>query len=212
MSRHRRPEPDEPTIPLPKLTVMNRLGEVGIWGVADRLSDLRSDLTVRSDHVQSGYAVLGQIGASFSDEPRVGVRTHLPRAPHGYVLCLFDPGSANRAAALMLQDTNVDVATAETSMAESALSELGNMLSSGFLDAWADRFDGEIDLSTPQLVRNTEQQIIEETVRQDRDLGIYVGSRLTIEEYDIGATVYLFPGTKTFIGILSRLDPSLGGA
>jgi chemotaxis protein CheC len=212
MNYTRTHEADEPHIPLGKIAVMNRLGEVGIGGVTDRLGGLRSDLPVRSEHVWCGYVTSSDVSDVFSDEARVGVRTELPRAPEGYVLCLFPPESANRAAALMLEDTMVDVATADIEIAESALSELGNIMSSGFVDAWADRFDGEIDLLTPHLVKNTEREIIRGTVRGNGDLGVYVGSRLHIEEYDISATVYLFPRTRIFLDIISRLNPSLGSA
>jgi chemotaxis protein CheC len=193
------------TIPIEKLAVMNRLGEVGADGVEERVAKLGIDEVV-SEQVKCGYVTPDDAAMQFSDADRVGVRVRLPGAPGGYVLVLFAPASANRAAAVMLEDSDEEVATASEEMAWSTVQELGSIMSSGFVDSWANMFDERIDIATPETVRNTEADILRATVGADDGLGIYIASQLHIPAYDIDASVYVLPDTRTFLKILAQLD------
>ncbi|WP_254832458.1 chemotaxis protein CheC [Haloglomus salinum] len=193
------------TIPIEKLAVMNRLGEVGADGVEERVDKLGIDEVV-SEQVKSGYVTPDDAHTQFGDEDRVGVRVRLPGAPGGYVLVLFDPASANRAAAVMLEDSDEAVETAGEEMAWSTIQELGSIMSSGFVDSWANMFDERIDIATPDTVSNTEAEILRATVAAGDDLGIYIASQLHIPAYDIDASVYVLPDNRTFLKILGQLE------
>lgn len=183
---------------------MNQLAEIGIDGVRDRLQHIDEETRVESELVKSGYVSEATVDTKFDAAPRAGVRLRLPGAPHGYGLALFAPASANRAAARMLSRDVADLSSVEPEMARSALTELGTMMVSGFVDAWADTFDQEIDVQAPTPVHNAEREIIGQTAARGDALGVYVTSRLRLE--GVVGQVYLFPETETFVEIVDRLD------
>ncbi|WP_254536971.1 chemotaxis protein CheC [Halomarina litorea] len=200
------PTPAERTIAVESLAVMNRLGEIGIGGVERRLQQLHPEATVTSEQVAHGYARADLLEATFVGEERVGVRSRLPGAPFGSALVLFPLASANNAARLMVRDVLSEGEAPSHKMAQSAITELGGMIASGFLDAWADTFEQEIDVGAPTPIQDTEAEIVGTLIEEDEDLGIYVASRLTLPAYDITVQVYLFPRTDILIEILRRID------
>jgi len=190
-----------------KLGLMNRLTEIGIDGVRDRLREIDGcDARVTPEVVKSGYASRATVGTAFDDGRRAGVRHRLPGAPHGYALALFTPSCANNAAAMMLSRDVRDLDEVPAEMAQSALAELCTMMISGFVDAWADTFGEEIDVQTPTPVHSTERRIVERTAVGDDGLGLYVTSRLRLAGAGVVGQVYLFPENETFVEILDRLD------
>jgi chemotaxis protein CheY-P-specific phosphatase CheC len=197
----------ERRLPVRKLGVMNRLGELGVEGVASRLERLgdRDGAEVRTDQVSIGFVEPGSVDATFSTDDRVGIRVHLPGAPHGFVLVLFPMASANNAATLMLSDAVPDLSTVENDLAHSALVELGAMMAYGFMDAWADTFDQRIDVGTPQRVSGQVAGTVSGTLERGDDLGVYIASRLHLPREDIDADVLVFPSTDTFIRLLDLL-------
>jgi chemotaxis protein CheC len=195
------------SIPIRKLGVLNRFGQVGIDGVEHRLTRLDNyGATVESELVKSGYVDDESIGRTFDGSERVGVRVRVPTAPNGYALVLFSPESANHAAALMLSEATDDLSGISTEMARSALTELGGIMASGFVDGWANAFDQRIDIVAPTAVHNTEREIVRQTVGGDDALGLYITSRLRLPDHDVVAQVYLFPENETFVRILNRVE------
>jgi len=210
----RRTASDEPptaadcTIAVESLAVMNRLGEIGIDGVERRLQRLHPEAMVVSEQVAHGFARPDLLDVTFAGEERVGVKSRLPGAPFGCALVLFPLASANNAARLMLTDVVPGDETPSHSLARSAITELGGMVASGFLDAWADTFEQEIDVGAPTPVQDPERDIVRSAIRTEDDLGIYVASTLRLPAYDISVQVYLFPRTELMVEILERIDVS----
>lgn len=207
--KHDTQEAGQLIIPVQKLAVMNRLGELGIDGVEQRLRRLDDyDATVEAEAVHSGFVDTHTISQVFRDVERVGARVRLPSAPNGYALVLFSPTSANNAAALMLSDAvdGDDLSGVSTEMARSALTELGGIMASGFVDGWANTFDQQIDIVAPTSVHNTEREIVGQTVGQSSALGVYISSRLRLPDHGVVAQVLLFPENHTFVQILDRVE------
>jgi chemotaxis protein CheC len=195
------------SIPIRKLGVMNRIGQVGIDGVEHRLQRLDNyGAAVESELVKSGHVDEASLPRTFRDVERAGVRVRLPTAPNGYAVVLFSPESANNAAALMLDDAVDDLNGVSEEMARSALTELGGIMASGFVDGWANAFEQRIDVVAPTALHNTEREIVGQTVAGDDGLGIYITSRLRLPDHGVVAQVYLFPENETFVRILSRVE------
>jgi chemotaxis protein CheY-P-specific phosphatase CheC len=195
---------------------MNRLGELGVEGVASRLERLgdRDDAEVSTEQVSIGFVDPTSVGATFPDEERVGIRVRLPGAPHGYVLVLFTMASANNAATLMLSDAVSDLSDVDNDLAHSALVELGAMMAYGFMDAWADTFDQRIDVGTPRRVSGAVDATVSRTIDSEEDLGVYIASRLHLPREGIDAEVFVFPSNDTFVRLLDLLtiEQVVGGA
>lgn len=190
-----------------KLAILNWLGDVGIAGVESRLRNLETaGIEVHREEAKCGYAAPESIEQQFGSETQVGVKVSMLGAPEGSVLVLFPPESANNAAAFMLRDAVENLSTVPREMAEDALTELCNMIASGFLDEWADLFEKRIDAGAPISVQHSEQVLVQQLVSSSDDAGLYITSRLRLPEYDIDAQIYLFPKEAEFVGAVSELE------
>lgn len=198
------------SIPVAQLSLLNWLGEVGAGGVDERLGGLVSGgVTVVSERSASGYVAPRTAEAQFSTDDRVGARVQLPGRPAGQILVLFSPESANRATTLMLYDAVEDLSTVSRDMARDALMELCSIIANGFLDEWADLVGAEINVSTPQFVSNTEQELMRYVVTSYDDLGLYITSLLRLPDHDIDVALYVFPKQEEFVNSVSRIDPEV---
>ncbi|WP_247009435.1 hypothetical protein [Halorientalis litorea] len=196
--------------PIGKLSVMNRLAELGTNSAADRLQQVNAtNGVVETDPVQVGYATDAALTQSFGTGERTGARIQIREVPHGYVLVLFPLRAANNAAALMLSNTVDDVSEVSGEMARSALTELSGILANGYFDVWANRFGEEIVVSEPSAVQNTEREIVQQVVNTSDDVGLYLRSRLRVPASGVTANVYLFPETETFLQLTERVNPSM---
>jgi len=196
--------------PIGKLSVMNRLAELGTNGAADRLQQFSATSgVVETDPVQVGYATDAALTQSFGTGERTGARIQIREVPHGYVLVLFPLRAANNAAALLLSDTVDDVSEVSGEMARSALTELSGILANGYFDVWANRFGEEIVVSEPNAVQNTEREIVRQAVDTSDEVGLYLRSRLRVPASGVTADVYLLPETETFLQLTERVNPSM---
>lgn len=188
------------TIRLETLGVMNRLGERGVSGIADRLRRLDcSDGEVVAERATGGFIPRDGVDAAFGDEDSVGVRVSLSDVPGGYVLVVFGLASANRAATMMLSNTVDDLESASNELAQSAVTELGGMIAYGFVDAFADAVGREVDVRRPLLFTDTERALVERTLDKEEGLGLYIASRFRLPEEDVTTDVYLFPDSEAMI-------------
>lgn len=203
------------TLSIEKIGLMNGLGELGIRGVERRLAGISAyDGEVESELVKTGYTTTQRAPDDFDSTMHVGVRINLPRTPNGGAIVLFEPESANRAAALMLTDADTDPGGASSELAQSAVTELGAMMTSGFLDTWANAFDVSIDTGSPVFTNDALDSIITRVLRhyeryEEGEYGLYITSRLRLSGSDIIAQIYLFPEIGTFVDILERLTPEV---
>jgi chemotaxis protein CheC len=194
-------------IDIEKLGVLNQLGEVGVAGVESRLGKLADRPTaVESELVKNGYVEVDTLEMKFDPAKRLGVEVSLNGAPHGSVLVLFPPSSANRAVKLMLEDMVTDVSEIENDMAVSALVELGGIMAYGFLDALADTFDQHIDAGPPVARNSTIRAAVKSVLTDEEDRGLYLSTAFRVTSHDIDAEVYLFPENETFVKVLNLVD------
>lgn len=200
---------DAHTIAVDHLAVLNRLGAVGADGVANRLRGLlATETTVRTTAVRGDYVGPTTVPQG-TDGRRVGVRVPLLSAPNGVALLLMTPESANRAAGLLLRDAEIPFGDADEEMAWSALTELGAMVVSGYLDTWADSFGGRIDVGSPAPVSGEGRELLTGVVTGTPELGLSVVTRHVVEGHGITFDLYLFPKTETFVEVLARVTPEM---
>jgi len=82
--------------------------------------------------------------------------------PYGIFLLTFSEDTAEKVAEMM---TGQPVEGGEfTDMQFSALKELSNVLTSGFIDGWANALDTTIEIGTPALDRSKGDEIADEVV------------------------------------------------
>ncbi|GAB3682407.1 hypothetical protein GCM10028857_08200 [Salinarchaeum chitinilyticum] len=168
---------------------------------------------------------------------KVGVRVELSGAIEGHSMVVFDADSARRVLETLLGEQFDDTAPAvgsggetavdatgtdagETAapaefdeLSQSAMSEVGQIINSGFVDGWADVLETAIDMTTPTFVQGAEPDpFLEglETSPGEEDMAIMFRSQIEAVGEAIGFTHYLFPDHDDFADLLDRLRETEG--
>lgn len=193
-------------IDIRKLTLVNELARLGTNGVADNLGMLAGE-DAEMEVTKTNFVDIRDIKTHAETDERVGVRVRLQSDPHGHILVLFPESSAKKITGLMLEDMVEDMDRVSSEMARSAITELGNMMVSGFIDGWADVLGRSIDHSTPQLVYASEGEILERTAGLGNStLALMFDSEISVPSSEIQADIYALPDLEEFVAMLNTLD------
>jgi chemotaxis protein CheC len=193
-------------IDIRKLTLVNELARLGTNGVADNLGMLAGS-DAEMEVTKTNFIDVRDIKTQADDGDRVGVRVRLQDEPHGHILVLFPEDSARKITGLMLSDMVDDMDGVSSEMARSAITELGNMMVSGFIDGWADVLGRSIDHATPQLVYAPAGEIVERTASLgDHSLALMFDSNIAVPSSDIDADIYALPDIEEFVKMINTLD------
>jgi chemotaxis protein CheC len=92
-------------------------------------------------------------------------------------------------------------------MERSAIQEIGNIMTSAFIDGWANVLDTTIDMGTPNFVFGPANGIIDKMGGwPDSDLVFVVDSHITVDDGDLGMTVYTFPELEDLVALIQDID------
>ncbi|ELY44467.1 chemotaxis protein CheC [Natronorubrum sulfidifaciens] len=134
-----------------KLDGFDRMAERGAEEIAETATTLTGiDTSVEIRRLN--FVSLETIPEQLPDETLVGVAFEFDGLPSGYLLFLFDEESAHE-----IVDAMVPMEVDEDGFGEmgtSAITELGNIMASGFLDGWANVLDTTIDHSPPEFIHD----------------------------------------------------------
>ncbi|ELY42161.1 chemotaxis protein CheC [Natronorubrum tibetense] len=160
-----------------------------------------------------------EIRRDFEDaNEKVAVRVKLTGAIEGYSMVVFERENALRVVETLLAEsdskTDIDVEAGEfDEMTQSAVTEVGHIMNSGFIDGWADVLETVIDVSTPEFVEGVTAEPffadIDETPDQD-DLALLFQSSIETVGTEVGFSHYLFPKRESMAALLERLRTSGG--
>lgn len=193
-------------IDIHKLTLINELARLGTNGVADNLGMLAGE-DAEMEVTKTNFVDVRDIKSQMTDGDRVGVRVRLQDQPHGHILVLFPEDSAKKITGLMLSDMVDNLDGVSSEMARSAITELGNMMVSGFIDGWADVLGQTIDHATPQLVYAPAGEILERTAGLgNNNLALMFDSNISVPSSDIAADIYALPDLEEFVEMINHLD------
>jgi chemotaxis protein CheC len=95
-------------------------------------------------------------------------------------------------------------------MQESALQEICNILTSGFIDGIANTLETTIDMQTPELERADTREIADTTLSHihNDSLSIVLDSVVDLADADaeFQLRIFLIPDPGSFVNILDTLD------
>ena len=192
-------------IDIRRLRDVNRLAKAGAETVAEHLTQLTG---VRTEMQITKINVLDveDLGAHLGTERVVGVNVPLLESPHGSVLILFDDDSAKTLAHEMLGSGSSD-GPGYSEMEQSAIKEVGNIMTSGFIDGWANVLGRTIDISTPQLLRAAGDEIVDHSVESgNHEIALLFDSTLRAPDVNVEATIYTFPNVEEFVELINSID------
>ncbi|MFB6084881.1 MAG: chemotaxis protein CheC [Halorientalis sp.] len=170
---------DEPgsvdEIPLEKLSVFSDLTKEGTEAAAERVTGM-TGVETSTEIAGITFTPIDDIAAQLEDGDYVGTTVEFEGTPSGSLVILFDEDSAeNIAEEMMPVDPDGD---GLTEMHESAIEELGNIMTSGFIDGWANVLETGVDHTPPEYVGDMNMAFVEIITEQ---LGPFQTHAFTIE-------------------------------
>lgn len=191
-------------IDIRRLRDVNELAKAGAETVADHLNQL-TGVETEMQITKINVIDVEDLGRHLGETKKVGVNIPLKEPPHGSVLILFDDDSAKTLAHTMLGSEASD-GPGYSEMERSAIREVGNIMTSGFIDGWADVVGRTIDISTPQLLRAGGDDIVDHCVTPgEHEIAMVFDSTLRAPDVDVEATIYSFPNIEEFVELIKSM-------
>jgi len=193
-----------------KLELFNAMAKEGANTVSGHLNQL-SGLDTAIEVSKINFLDMADVRTHIGQDEQVGVYVELEEPPYGYVLFMLDPRGSKRLAQGMVGDMDSadgdDADGLFTDMERSAMQEIGNIMTSGFIDGWANVLDTTIDMSTPSFVFGPSDAIVDEMGGwPEEEIAFVVDSTIVAADADVEVTVYTFPQLADLVGLIQRID------
>ena len=189
-----------------KLSLISDLIQDGAEEVAGSLASLagvEASVEIKSLSFVQPDDIATEMGEGHIHSARI----RLTEPPYGVFLMTFSTETAAEIARLM---TGTAVDSEFTQMQESALQEMCNILTSGFIDGIANTLETTINMQTPTVEADDAPVIADAAlshVRRD-SLTIVLDSLVDIKETDIAFSlrIFLIPDPGSFVHLIDQLD------
>ncbi|MBX0322613.1 chemotaxis protein CheC [Halomicroarcula sp. F13] len=190
-----------------KLDLFNQMAKEGSGTVADNLGQL-TGLNASVHTSQINFLDISDVKTHIGSERQVGIFVELNEPPYGYVLFMLDPADSKRLAGAMMGGMG-DPSDGDgfSDMERSAMQEIGNIMTSAFIDGWANVLDTTIDMGTPNFVYGPASGIVDKMGGwPESELVFVIDSQITVEDGDLGMTVYTFPELESLVALIQNID------
>lgn len=201
------PEGNAGVVSLERLSAFDRLARQGAAGAAEHLTamtGMRTELEVS----KLRFVPVESVPACAGDDVVAGTVFGLNEGRDGYLAVLFDEGSALAVADAMLPGSG---ASEFDSMTESALKEVGNVMTSGFIDGWANVLGTSITHTPPEFVRDMGTAVLDPVVNRiavEQDHAFVVDTAMRTDGREFGCDVFALPDGRRLTGALGAMDAS----
>ena len=195
-------------IDIRKLGLFNRMAKEGGNTVASHLSQM-TGMETEMEITKINFIDIADIKTHVGDKTQIGISIELLEPPHGHILFLFNAQSAKDLAHGMIGDMGETDPSGSgfTDMERSAIEEIGNIMTSGFIDGWANVLQTTIDMSTPTFTYGPSSGMVDKLVgdRGD-DMALMFDSRVHALDSDIDVTVYTFPELEELVDLMQQIE------
>jgi chemotaxis protein CheC len=189
-----------------KLTIIGKLIQHGAKNVASSLSTMAgidADVKIKSLSFVEPDDVPKEIGSGEFYHANI----RLTEPPYGVFLMTLDEHTAAQIAEHM---TGQQVEGGLNQMHESALQEMCNILTSGFIDGIANTLDTTINMDTPDLELADSDTIADQALSHihSDSLSIVLDSTVDLAEHDtqFQLRIFLIPDPGAFVNLIDKLD------
>ncbi|MGZ0747945.1 chemotaxis protein CheC [Haloparvum sp. AD34] len=192
-------------IPYDSLSTFAALAERGSANAADNIATM-TGLETSVDVSRLRFVPLADLPAEVGEERRAGTVFELTGQPSGYLAILFDEASAVAVAEAMLPMAPDDPLG---DMGEQALKELGNVMTSGLIDGWANVLGTSIEHSPPEYVHDIGSAAISPLVAalgKRQEYGFVIDAVIETAETEVTCDVYALPDEQELAAVLASLD------
>jgi chemotaxis protein CheC len=193
----------EEAVPLETFTEFSEMISEGAEQASTDISAMTGTRTV-VDVSRLSFVPIQGVPMELDDEPRIGVILEFEGVPSGYIAILFDEASSEQIATALIPG-----ADAEEAMRRSAIQEIGNIVTSGFLDGWANRLETTIEISPPQFVHDLGPAIVDPLaaeLAQGQDYAFLIDSTIRTDDDEFTCDIYALPNETELRRALDQLS------
>jgi chemotaxis protein CheY-P-specific phosphatase CheC len=194
-------------IPVEKLAALREMARKGARTASESVSSM-TGIDTDVDVTRLSFAPVEDVPAELSDEQYVGTVLEFEGSPGGYVLILFGEASAREVVTALVP--NASPVESFDDVEQSAMEEIGNVMTSSFIDGWANVLDTTIDHSTPQFVHDMGRAIAESVVArlgQRQAEAVLFDTTLRADHREFDCDIYVLPDETELRAALDDLDP-----
>jgi len=192
-------------IDIRKLSILNQMAKQGANTVANHLNQM-TGMQAEMEITKINFLEISDIRTHIGHEKQVGIHIELVEQPYGYILFLFTAKSAKQLAHGMMGGMGERSKNGFSDMEKSAVQEIGNIMTSGFIDGWANVLQTTIDFSTPEFTYGPGSKIVDSLVNPHDDVAMVVDSRVHVPEEDVELKVYSFPKLEELVGLMRQIE------
>ena len=191
-------------LPVETFTSFSRMVTEGSAQASEDLTAM-TGIDTNVDVSRLSFVPIESVPMQLTDEARRGVVLEFTGTPSGYIAILFDPDSAESVADALMPGVDADPA-----MRQSAIQEIGNIVTSGFLDGWANTLETTIDISTPTYVDDIGSAIVDPLVTelaQTQEYAFLIDSAIATPDETFTCDIYALPDERELRSAFEQLAP-----
>ncbi|WP_418280135.1 chemotaxis protein CheC [Halorubrum sp. DTA98] len=196
---------DRTVVPYESLSTFASLAKRGSANAADNIGMMTGlDTSVEVSRLR--FVPLADVPMEVGREPHAGTVFELQGELSGYLAILFNEASAASVAGAMLP---MEPDEPLGDMAENALCELGNVMTSGFIDGWANVLGTSISHSPPEFVHDIGAATVSPLVAklsERQDYGFVIDAAIETEGIQARCDVYALPDERELAMALENLS------
>jgi chemotaxis protein CheY-P-specific phosphatase CheC len=194
-------------ISVEKLTTLQQIARTGAETASESISAM-TGIDTRVDISDLNFVPVEDVPGELDDREYVGAVLEFEGLPGGYVLILFDEASAREVVAALVPEA--ESIEEFDGMARSAMEEIGNVMTSSFVDGWANVLDATIDISTPQFVHDMGNAVAESVVARlgrTQANAVLFDATLRADDRKFDCEIYALPDEAELRAMLDDLEP-----
>jgi chemotaxis protein CheC len=195
-------------IDIRKLGLFNKMAKEGGNTVASHLSQM-TGMETEMEITKINFIDIPDIRTHVGHKKQIGISIEMVEQPYGHILFLFNAEDAKKLAHGMMGDMAGAKESADgfTDMERSAVQEIGNIMTSGFIDGWANVLNTTIDMSTPTFTYGPGSGMVDNLVGdRDDEMALMFDSRVRTLESDIDLKVYTFPELDELVSLMQEIE------
>jgi chemotaxis protein CheC len=195
----------EDAIPIEKLEVFNRMTRKGTETAAENV-EMMTGIGTEAEVTRLSFCPIEDVPKQVGNDTYVGTVVEFTGVPSGFLLVLFDEMSAATVAeALVPTETDGEGLTDEH---KRAIEELGNIMTSGFVDGWANVLERPVDHTPPRLVHDMGRAIVDPLAAQlgqHQRHAFVIDSAMRTEEVEFECVIHALPDERQLREALDEL-------
>ncbi|WP_327052569.1 chemotaxis protein CheC [Halomicrococcus gelatinilyticus] len=203
---------DDVTVSIDKLAVFGGMVRQGATSVSKNLTAM-TGIETAVDVTTLSFVPVEELPDDLRARTYVGVVLEFDGPPSGYVMILFDEGSARDVATALVPEgrERADEDAPETfgEMDRSAIREVGNVMASSFVDGWANALDTTIDISPPEFVHDMGGAIVDPvavSLGQRQQFAFVSDATIRADDRAFDCSLYALPDETELRDVLDALD------